>query len=148
MEPSALSRTLTGQRRMQLDEMRKFAELFGVPESEVSTHVDYSKDLRKGATPAGSGGEVQTKGSSQADEHHLGFMKEQVESRGAVDKTGEAPGFGESPQAEFEKPVRRHPLFGRLKGVITLAPGVDLTEPADPDLADYLDRKYGPEVRD
>jgi hypothetical protein len=39
-------------------------------------------------------------------------------------------------------------LFGRLKGVITLAPGVDLTEPPDPDLADYLDRKYGPEVRD
>ena len=60
----------------------------------------------------------------------------------------ELAGFGESPQAEFEKPVGRHPLFGRLKGVITLAPGVDLTEPADPDLADYLDRKYGPEVRD
>ncbi|NGO51796.1 DUF7662 domain-containing protein [Allomesorhizobium camelthorni] len=57
-------------------------------------------------------------------------------------------GFGESPQAEFERPVRRHPLFGRLKGVITLLPGVDLTEPADPELADYLDRKYGPEVRD
>lgn len=58
-------------------------------------------------------------------------------------------GFGESPQAELEKPiVRRHPLFGRLKGVITLAPGVDLTAPADPDLADYLDRKYGPETRD
>lgn len=57
-------------------------------------------------------------------------------------------GLREGPQAEFETPVQRHPLFGRLKGVITLAPGVDLTEPADPDLADYLDRKYGREVRD
>lgn len=67
---------------------------------------------------------------------------------GAADTNDETTGFAESPQAELEKPVRRHPLFGRLKGVITLAPGVDLTEPPDPDLADYLDRKYGPEVRD
>lgn len=39
----------------------------------------------------------------------------------------------------------RHPLFGILKGMVTIPPGVDLTEPPDPDLADYLDRKYGPE---
>ena len=37
----------------------------------------------------------------------------------------------------------RHPLFGCLKGVLTIPPGVDLTEPADPELADYLDQKYG-----
>lgn len=60
-----------------------------------------------------------------------------------------AGGFGESPQTEFEKkPTRRHPLFGRLKGMITMLPDVDLTAPADPDLADFLDRKYGPEIRD
>lgn len=57
-------------------------------------------------------------------------------------------GFGETPQTEFATPNMRHPLFGRLKGVITLAPGVDLTDPPDPDLADYLDRKYGPEAKD
>ena len=27
---------------------------------------------------------------------------------------------------------KRHPLFGFLKGTVTIAPGVDLTEPADP----------------
>ncbi|ARQ01776.1 DUF7662 domain-containing protein [Pseudorhodoplanes sinuspersici] len=27
----------------------------------------------------------------------------------------------------------RHPLYGSMKGLVTLAPGVDLTEPADPD---------------
>lgn len=27
---------------------------------------------------------------------------------------------------------RRHPIFGCMKGTITIAPGVDLTEPADP----------------
>lgn len=40
-------------------------------------------------------------------------------------------------------PNRRHPLFGCMKGVLTIPPGVDLTEPADPRLADYLDSKYG-----
>lgn len=28
---------------------------------------------------------------------------------------------------------RRHPLLGWLKGTVTIAPGTDLTEPADPD---------------
>lgn len=37
----------------------------------------------------------------------------------------------------------RHPLFGCMKGTLTLDPNLDLTAPADPDLADYLDKKYG-----
>jgi hypothetical protein len=41
----------------------------------------------------------------------------------------------------------KHPAFGALKGMIRIAPGVDLTEPSDPDLADYYDQKYGPEKR-
>ncbi|MFC3325369.1 DUF7662 domain-containing protein [Mesorhizobium cantuariense] len=28
---------------------------------------------------------------------------------------------------------RRHPIFGSMKGTLTILPGVDLTEPADPD---------------
>jgi hypothetical protein len=35
---------------------------------------------------------------------------------------------------------KRHPLFGALKGLIRVAPGVDLTEPADPEWADSLDK--------
>lgn len=42
----------------------------------------------------------------------------------------------------------RHPLFGCMRGVLTISPGVDPTQPADPELADYLDRKYGPEIRE
>jgi len=30
-------------------------------------------------------------------------------------------------------PRNRHPLFGALKGLIRISPGVDLTKPADPD---------------
>lgn len=28
---------------------------------------------------------------------------------------------------------KRHPIFGALKGLVQIPPGVDLTEPADPD---------------
>jgi hypothetical protein len=41
----------------------------------------------------------------------------------------------------------RHPIFGALKDITRLVPGVDLTEPADPEWADWLDKKYGPQVR-
>lgn len=48
------------------------------------------------------------------------------------------------PASMAERELPRHPIFGCMKGMITVAPGVDLTEPVDPDLADDLDRKYGP----
>jgi len=38
-------------------------------------------------------------------------------------------------------PPRRHPLFGAMKGTFTIAEGVDLTEPADPEWADLAEKK-------
>jgi hypothetical protein len=35
-----------------------------------------------------------------------------------------------------------HPAYGAMKGLIRIMPGVDITQPADPGLADYLDAKY------
>jgi len=52
----------------------------------------------------------------------------------------QAPG-----EAGGEKPF--HPLWGYMKGLVRVMPGTDLTQPADPDLADYLDAKYGREKR-
>jgi hypothetical protein len=46
----------------------------------------------------------------------------------------------ENPQQE----KRRHPLFGCMKGTLTVAPSVDLTEPTCPDWESYAERKYGP----
>ncbi len=46
-----------------------------------------------------------------------------------------------------EKKPRRHPMFGALKGTFTIAPGTDLTEPAWPEWADFLDEKYGKELK-
>jgi hypothetical protein len=40
-----------------------------------------------------------------------------------------------------------HPAYGAMKGLVRIMPGVDIAQPADPELADYLDAKYGPEKR-
>jgi hypothetical protein len=44
---------------------------------------------------------------------------------------------------EVSKQPRRHPLFGWMKGTITIMPETDLTEPADPDWADIAWGKQG-----
>jgi hypothetical protein len=49
--------------------------------------------------------------------------------------------------AAATKKGERHPIFGALKDITRLVPGVDLTEPADPEWADLADKKYGPETR-
>ena len=48
-----------------------------------------------------------------------------------------------------EKPPEKpfHPAYGAMKGVKRIMPGTDLTQPADPDLADWLDAKYGLQQR-
>lgn len=54
----------------------------------------------------------------------------------APDKT--APGAtGHSAQDGYP------PFYGSMKGLITIMPGVDLTEPADPEWGKRLERKYG-----
>jgi hypothetical protein len=65
-----------------------------------------------------------------------------------VAKASEAnSGFAEAAQKPYATKDGRHPAFGALKGMIKIAPGVDLTEPAFPEWADLLDEKYGPERR-
>ena len=67
-----------------------------------------------------------------------GFESEQVDmqKRKLVFKRVRAA----KPEVEEEKPF--HPLYGYMKGLIRIMPGVDITQPPDPDLADYLDAKY------
>jgi hypothetical protein len=61
-----------------------------------------------------------------------------------VAKAGEASGGLAKPYATGDG---RHPIRGALRDITFVPPGVDLTEPADPEWADLLDKKYGPEVR-
>jgi hypothetical protein len=61
-----------------------------------------------------------------------------------VAKAGEGSGGLTKPYATGDG---RHPIRGALRDITFVPPGVDLTEPADPEWADLLDKKYGPEVR-
>jgi len=75
-----------------------------------------------------------------------GFESEQVDMAGRklvfrrVRKTTPAAAAGEG------EPF--HPLYGMMQDLIRVMPGVDLTEPADPEWADRLDAEYGPEKRE
>src|ERR1700759_4204630 len=42
-------------------------------------------------------------------------------------------GFAEAPPKPYATKDGRHPARGALKGMVHIPPGVDLTEPADPD---------------
>jgi hypothetical protein len=46
-----------------------------------------------------------------------------------------------SPAATDAKRSKRHPLFGALKDLTFVPPGVDLTEPADPDWGKVYEKK-------
>jgi transcriptional regulator with XRE-family HTH domain len=100
MDPSALSKTLSGERQMKIVEVDKIATVMGLSQSTVLSHVT-----------------ANLAGPKSAEREPI--------------------------QAAQGLRGRRHPLFGCLKGALTVPPGVDLTEPADPELAGYLDRKYG-----
>ena len=62
-------------------------------------------------------------------------------------RIAKAPSREPSPLLTDTKKGERPPIFGALKDITRLVPGVDLTEPADPEWADLVDKKYGPQVR-
>jgi hypothetical protein len=73
-----------------------------------------------------------------------GFRSEQVDMKQGkltfrrVEATGQIdPGRTSASREAAAKPF--HPLFGLLKDITRVAPGVDLTEPADPDWGKVYD---------
>ena len=105
---SRVSRLLTGQVKMSLDEAAWFAANFGVPVEDVLRHAG-----------------VKARGSKKHPAKLSGKKAKPVEEKAVVDR-GAHPGSKQC----------RHPLFGAMKGYITFVPGVDLTEPADPEWGD------------
>jgi hypothetical protein len=67
--------------------------------------------------------------------------------RRVANAAAQAGDFAESTPKPYATKEGRHPLRGALKGMIRIALGVDLTAPADPEWADLVAKKYGPEVR-
>ena len=81
-----------------------------------------------------------------------GFESAKVDMEGrklVFRRVGKVPAGSSPPSSAKAYATKdgRHPAFGALKGMIRIAPGVDLTEPADPEWADLVDKKYGPEGR-
>jgi hypothetical protein len=82
-----------------------------------------------------------------------GFESAQVDMEGRklvfrrIAKASEAKGFAEPAPKPYATKDGRHPAWGALKDITFVPPGVDLTEPAFPEWADLLDKKYGPEVK-
>src|SRR5262245_7033239 len=77
-----------------------------------------------------------------------GFRSQQVDMASQslvfrrVERSLSPPGGGFA-EASAGSPVsqRRNPLFGWMKGTVTVAPGTDLTAPADPNWADIAEGK-------
>jgi hypothetical protein len=85
---------------------------------------------------------------------NAGFESAQVDMearklvfRRVVKASAAGGGFAEAAPKPYATEDGRHPLCGALKDITFVRPGVDLTEPADPEWAALLDKKYGPEVR-
>ncbi|WP_292410113.1 helix-turn-helix domain-containing protein [Mesorhizobium sp.] len=114
MHYSALSRTLNGDRRMQVDEIRKIAEILGRSESEVMAHLGSS---REGANLAQRG-------------PRSGFMEGQVDFKDDM---------GGNKEEYIVPPRGADPLFGCMAGTLTLLPDVDYTAPADADWGKVYD---------
>lgn len=74
-----------------------------------------------------------------------GYKSSQVDVAGeTVVFTREASSPSPAPPDVQPSQVPRSPLFGSMKGTSIVAPGVDLTEPADPDWAKVYDDSYVP----
>jgi hypothetical protein len=79
-----------------------------------------------------------------------GFRSEQVDMEGrklvfrrVAPKGSVVPKVETSGDTERAAVSKRHPLIGWMKGTVRIAPGVDLTEPADPEWGEraWGDRK-------
>lgn len=75
--------------------------------------------------------------TSQVDLESKKLVFLRVDNPGsAATKTNENPAENQPPQPY------RHPVFGCMKGTVTIPDDVDLTEPADPDWARSIEEKY------
>jgi hypothetical protein len=82
----------------------------------------------------------QREGEPSVTQNHSVLQTQGIADAGraykAQDKT--SPGAGGYPAQDGYPP-----FYGSMKGLITIMPGVDLTEPADPEWGKRLERKYG-----
>lgn len=121
LDPSAVSRMLRGERKMSAEEQDGIADYFGISLDEVAAR-------RRGAV--------------------FGFDERGQEPfRTDIDAGDEKAASRVSRQADESEELGRTDSFfdrirGRMAGTVTIPPGVDLTEPADPEWARVYDDDY------
>ena len=74
--------------------------------------------------------------TEQVDIEGRKLVFRRTKREGGVAKASDTEKAGAAPD---EKRPRRHPLIGAMKDVTWIAPGIDLTEPADPQWADLTE---------
>jgi transcriptional regulator with XRE-family HTH domain len=122
LDPSAVSRMLRGDRKMSADEQDGIAAYLGVPVSVVAAR-------RRG--PA----------IGFAEEGQEGYMLNDPQSEYPDKKTHAAVPWDADPREglNLEATNFYDRVRGCMKGTITVAPGVELTDPADPEWAKIYD---------
>jgi hypothetical protein len=80
-----------------------------------------------------------------------GFESEDVDMKGrrvAFRRVGSEASDDTAGASARRRTKDRHPLIGWMKGTLTIAEGVDLTQPADPELGEAADGdRKGPDRR-
>ena len=109
---SALSRSLNGERRFKLEEVRRLADAFAVSANEVMAR-------------ATSAGQTAPGGFGEPSQAPYGAGPSEG-SRGASAETARR-------KTSMKEPHPTSPLFGCLKGIMVVSPGVDLTQPTNPE---------------
>jgi transcriptional regulator with XRE-family HTH domain len=122
LDPSAVSRMLRGERKMSADEQDGIAAYLGVSLFEVAA--------RRRGDAAGFAAETQEGYVPNAPRADL----EKTKTHSAAPWDADPLGGLNLEATNFYDRVR-----GCMKGTITIAPGVDLTEPADPEWAKVYD---------
>jgi transcriptional regulator with XRE-family HTH domain len=119
LDPSAVSRMLHGERKMSAEEQDGVADYLGVSIGEVAAH-------RQGEA--------------------FGFSERQQEAfemdvdPGAASRKQKKPPLTE-PDAEVDNRSFLERIRERMAGTVTIPPGVDVTEPADPEWGKAYDEK-------
>ncbi|MGV3548889.1 helix-turn-helix domain-containing protein [Rhizobium sp.] len=116
LDPSAVSRMLKGDRKMSADEQDQVSNFLGVNLEEIA--------MRRRGDYGGFGE------SKQAD-YDTGVISstKMFTENDIIHKDGKRWMEGRDGQL-----VELHPIFGCMKGTITVMPGVDLTAPMDWDV--------------
>ncbi len=120
LDPSAVSRMLSGERKMSAEEQDQIADYLAVPLEEVAAHrrgdaTGFAENKQAGYESGGTGPVLPEEPPVKM------FTEDDV-----IYKDGKR-----WMELEDGTLIEVHPAWGCMKGTLTIMPGVDLTAPMD-----------------